>query len=83
MVECNRTLEQAKRDFAMGKLASASLVRVPMRRGEWHIQLVGKRRESGMLLALPALTAQSFSSLDAAVGVLEEIGFSFSQLTVR
>lgn len=83
MVECNRTLEQAKRDYAMGRLTSATLIRVPMSRNEWNIRLVGSRRDAGMLLALPGLAVQSFTSLDAAIRVIEDIGFSFSQLKVQ
>ena len=80
MVECHRTLEQARRDFAAGRLNSVSLIRVPMSRNEWNIRLVGKRGDSGMLLALPSLTVQSFTSVDAAICIVEDIGFSFSQL---
>lgn len=83
MIECNRTLEQAKRDYASGRLTSVSLIRVPMSGNEWQIRLAGSRRDSGMLLALPTLTVQSFSSLDAAIRVIEEIGFSFTELKVQ
>jgi len=79
MIECNRTMEQARRDFAAGRLSSAVLVRVPMSR-DWHIRLLGAKGDSGMLLDIKNLEPQVFSGLDSAAGALEQIGFSFTQL---
>ena len=79
MIECNRTMEQARRDFAAGRLSSALLVRVPMSR-DWHIRLFGAKGDSGMLLDIKNLEPQVFSDLDSAASALEQIGFSFSQL---
>ena len=81
MIECNRTMEQARRDFAAGRLNAAVLVRVPMS-AAWTIRLSGARGDSGMLLALQTLEAAVFTSLDQAVQALEQIGFSFTQLQV-
>ncbi|GEM_PF-1265333 len=83
MIECNRTLEQAKRDFAAGRLTSAVLLRVPMTRAEWTVRLAGPKGDSGMLLAMPQLVTQVFTSLDRAVSTIEDIGFSFTQLKVQ
>ena len=83
MIVCNRTLEQAKRDFATGKLSNAILLRVPMSRSEWQLQLLGARGDSGMLLALPSLDTQVFASLDAAVRIIEQIGFTVEQLKIK
>ncbi|MEO7496531.1 MAG: hypothetical protein ABIT83_10975 [Massilia sp.] len=83
MIECNRTMEQARRDFAAGRLKSAALLRVPMRQCEWTLRLAGAKGDAGMLLEVKTLGSQVFTSLDAAVAAIEEIGFSFSQLDVR
>ena len=82
MIECNRTMDQARRDFAAGRLANAMLVRVPMSQSEWTIRLSGARGDTGMLLAVQNLEPQVFKTLDAAVKALEQIGFSFTQLKV-
>jgi hypothetical protein len=82
MIECNRTMEQAKRDFASGRLTGATLLRVPMSEAEWTIRLFGAKGDAGMLLEVQTLQPHSFSSLDKAVKALEQIGFSFSQLKV-
>jgi hypothetical protein len=79
-IECNRTIEQARRDYAAGKLGKASILRVPMSRKEWTVQLSGKKGDSGMLLDLQDLSPQVFTSLDKAVATLEAIGFDVSQL---
>ena len=79
-IECNRTVEQARRDFAAGKLTRALLLRVPMSRKEWMVQLSGKKGDAGMLLDLQDLSPQVFTSLDKAVATLEAIGFDVSQL---
>ncbi len=83
MIECNRTMEQARRDYAAGRLASALLVRVPMRQAEWTIRLSGAKGDSGMLLSVQNLEPQVFTSLDAAVVALEQIGFAFTQLKAQ
>ncbi len=80
MVECNRTLEQAKRDFAQGLLTGAILVRVPMSKSEWSLRLIGKKGDAGMLLNLQDLQTCVFKSADKAVQALEQIGFAFDQL---
>jgi hypothetical protein len=82
MTECNRTMEQARRDFAAGRLSSALLVRVPMSRAEWTLRLLGAKGDAGTLLDVRNLQPQVFSSLDQAAQALEQIGFSFSQLKV-
>ena len=80
MTECNRTMEQAKRDMAAGRLTGALLVRVPMSRSDWTVRLVGAKGDAGNLLDLKDLEPQVFSSLDKAAQALEQIGLSFSQL---
>jgi hypothetical protein len=80
MIECNRTMEQARRDFSAGRLSSALLVRVPMCQGEWQIRLMGAKGDAGMLLDVKNLEPQVFKGLDSAATALEQIGFSFSQL---
>ena len=83
MIECNRTMEQARRDYAAGRLASAVLVRVPMSQTEWTIRLSGAKGDTGMLLSVQDLQPQVYASLDTAVGAIEQIGFSFNQLKVQ
>lgn len=83
MIECNRTMEQARRDFASGRLTGATLIRVPMSASEWTVRLFGAKGDAGMLLELQTLQPQNFSSLDRAVQALDQIGFSFSQLKVQ
>ncbi|MES2321397.1 MAG: hypothetical protein V4633_03970 [Pseudomonadota bacterium] len=83
MVECNRTMDQARRDFAAGRLKSAMLVRVPMQAREWTVRLSGTKGDSGMLLKVQDLQPHIFSSLDSAVQAIEQIGFSFTQLKVE
>lgn len=80
MIECNRTMEQAKRDFAAGRLNGALFVRVPMSSTEWTVRLVGSKGDAGTLLDVKDLEPRVFSNLDGAVKALEQIGFSFSQL---
>ena len=79
MIECNRTMEQARRDLAAGRLKEAALVRVPMSTA-WTIRLSGARGDAGMLLAVHNLEPAVFTSLDQAVQALEQIGFSITQL---
>ena len=83
MIECNRTMDQAKRDFSSGRITGAALVRVPMSRGQWTIRLSGAKGEAGMLLEVQTLGARVFDSLDKAVQAVEQIGFSFDQLKVQ
>jgi hypothetical protein len=80
MTECNRTMEQARRDVASGRLTGALLVRVPMSRSDWTVRLVGSKGDAGNLLDVKDLEPHVFSSLDKAAQALEQIGFSFSQL---
>lgn len=82
MIECNRTMEQARRDYAAGRVVSAVLVRVPMSQTGWTIRLSGAKGDTGMLLSVQDLQPQVFASVDAAVSAIEQIGFSFSQLKV-
>ncbi|WP_426174755.1 hypothetical protein [Massilia sp. TWR1-2-2] len=82
MIECNRTMEQAKRDFAAGRLTGAMLIRVPMTTSDWTIRLSGAKGDAGMLLDVQTLEPYCFASLDKAVKALDQIGFSFSQLKV-
>lgn len=80
MIECNRTIEQAKRDFASGRLTSATLIRVPMTSSDWTVRLSGAKGDAGMLLDVQTLEPYNFTSLDRAVKALDQIGLSFSQL---
>jgi hypothetical protein len=73
-------MEQARRDFASGRLTGATLVRVPMSASEWTIRLFGAKGDAGMLLEVHTLQPQCFASLDKAANALDQIGFSFSQL---
>lgn len=82
MIECNRTMEQARRDFASGRLTGATLLRVPMSASEWTVRLFGAKGDAGMLLEVQTLQPWCFTSLDQAVAALDRIGFSFSQLKV-
>ena len=81
--ECNRTMEQARRDYACGRLTGATLLRVPMTASDWTVRLVGAKGDAGMLLDLKNLAPQVFASLDQAVQALEQIGFAFTQLKVQ
>lgn len=83
MIECNRTMEQAKRDFSAGRLTGAVLVRVPMSKSEWTVRLSGAKGEAGMLLEVQTLGPRIFTSLDSAALALEQIGFSFNQLKAQ
>jgi uncharacterized protein (DUF3820 family) len=83
VIECNRTMDQAKRDFSLGRLSGAVLVRVPMSKTEWTVRLSGARGEAGMLLELQTLGTRIFNSLDSAAQAIEQIGFSFDQLKVQ
>jgi hypothetical protein len=82
MIECNRTMDQARRDFSLGLLTGAVLLRVPMSKTEWTLRLSGKRGDTGMLLDVQTLQARIFANLDSAAKAIEEIGFSFDQLRV-
>lgn len=83
MIECNRTMEQAKRDFLAGRLSTALLIRVPMTRSDWTVRLLGAKGDAGALLDVKTLEPQIFTTLDGAVQALERIGFSFSQLKMQ
>ncbi|WLI87688.1 hypothetical protein Q4S45_13150 [Massilia sp. R2A-15] len=80
MIECNRKMEQARRDFSLGKLSAAVLIRVPMSRSGWTVRLSGGKGDAGMLLDVKTLEAQVFDTLDGAAQALELIGFRFEQL---
>jgi hypothetical protein len=82
-MECNRTMEQARRDFAAGRLSGAMLVRVPMTASEWTVRLAGAKGDAGMLLEVKTLAPQVFASLDQAVRAVEQIGFALTQLKVQ
>ena len=82
MIETNRTMEQARRDFAAGRLKEAALVRVPMSKNAWTVRLAGSKGDAGMLLEVQTLQPRIFTKLDQAIQALEEIGFSFNQLKV-
>lgn len=83
MIECNRTMEQAKRDFAAGRLTGAMFVRVPMSGSDWTLRLIGSKGDAGTLLEVKNLEPRIFSSLDQAARALEQIGFSFNQLKAQ
>lgn len=83
MIECNRTMEQARRDFAQGRLTNAVLLRVPMSAVEWTIRLSGAKGDAGLLLDVQTLEPQVFRSLDKAVRALEQIGVAFTQLKAQ
>jgi hypothetical protein len=80
MIICNRTPEQARRDFASGQLSSATLLRVPMSASSWTVRLSGGKGGAGMLLSVRTLETEQFDSLDAAVAALERMGFAVEQL---
>jgi hypothetical protein len=79
-MECNRTMEQARRDFAAGRLSGVMLVRVPMTASDWTVRLAGAKGDAGMLLEVKTLAPQVFGSLDQAVRAIEQIGFACTQL---
>jgi uncharacterized protein (DUF3820 family) len=83
MIECNRTMDQARRDFAAGRLTGAVLVRVPMSRAAWTLRLSGPKGDVGMLLELQTLGPRIFDTLDSAAQAIEQIGFSFDQLKAQ
>ena len=83
MIECNRTMEQARRDFSAGRLNSAIFIRVPMTRSDWTVRLAGAKGGAGMLLDVKTLEPQVFATLDSAVQALEKIGYSVSQLKIQ
>ncbi len=82
MIETNRTMEQARRDVAAGRLKEATLIRVPMSGSEWTLRLAGSKGDAGMLLDVATLQPKVFTKLDLAVRALEEIGFSVEMLRV-
>lgn len=82
MIASNRTMEQARRDFALGRLTGAVLVRVPMSKSDWTVRLSGRRGDAGMLLDVRTLATRVFPTLDSAAEAVEQIGFAFDQLKV-
>lgn len=82
MIECNRTIDQAKRDFSAGRLNGALLIRVPMSKNHWMVRLSGAKGDAGMLLEIKTLGPHVFTTLDSAAHAIEQIGFSFDQLKV-
>ena len=80
MIECNRTMEQARRDFAAGRITTFMLVRVPMTRSDWTVRLSGAKGDAGMLLEVQTLSPKVFVCLDKAILAIEQIGFTPSQL---
>ncbi|MFD2366696.1 hypothetical protein ACFSQR_09275 [Pseudoduganella sp. GCM10020061] len=76
-------MEQARRDFSLGLLTGALLVRVPMSKNEWTLRLAGARGDAGMLLDVQTLQPCIFRSLDKAVDAIEQIGFALTQLKVQ
>jgi uncharacterized protein (DUF3820 family) len=76
-------MDQAKRDFSLGRLSGAVLVRVPMSKTQWTVRLSGAKGDAGMLLELQTLGTRVFESLDSAAQAVEEIGFSFDHLKVK
>jgi hypothetical protein len=82
MVECNRTMEQARRDYASGLLSGVTLVRVPMQPQAWNVRLAGKRGDNGMLLDVATLQPLVFEKLDLAVKAIEQIGFRCDVLRI-
>lgn len=80
MTECNRTPDQARRDYAAGLLKSAVLVRVPMSRTDWMVRLLGRKGDEGMLLDVTTLEPVVYRSLDRAAAALEQIGFPIERL---
>ncbi|MGZ3182155.1 MAG: hypothetical protein ACXU8N_06925 [Telluria sp.] len=80
MIECNRTMEQARRDYAAGLLKRFVFLRVPMSARDWQVRLEGRRGDAGMLLDVATLAPQTFRSLDQAVEAVEQVGFGVEQL---
>ncbi len=76
-------MEQARRDFSLGRITGATLMRVPMSQTEWTLRLFGAKGGAGVLLSVQTLEPQIFVSLDSAAQAIEQIGFSFSQLKVQ
>jgi hypothetical protein len=83
MTEINRTMDQAKRDFGLGQLNGAAVLRVPMSKSEWTVRLFGAKGVAGMLLEVQTLQPQVFCSLDKAAQAIEQIGFSVDQLRIQ
>lgn len=82
MSVCNRTLDQARRDFAAGVLKKATVLRTPMQRAQWTIHLAGRKGDAGQLLDSATLMPRVFPTLDGAARALEEIGFAVTTLSV-
>lgn len=80
MIVCNRTLDQARRDVAAGRLTDVMLLRVPMTASSWMVRLAGAQAGAGMLLSVQTLEPWCFASLDEAVAVIEQMGLNVAQL---
>lgn len=78
------TVADAKSDFARGLLASARIERGVMV-SSWAIWIKGKLAEDGegLLVGAHDKDVRDFKTLDAAVRVLESIGFQVGELLVR
>lgn len=69
------TMAQAKRDFSLGYLQSANILRPGMSAGVWCVQLVsGRVGGTGWLVDARTHKAREFRTLDAAFSALEQIG---------
>lgn len=81
MLHTKWTVAQAKRDFEIGYLTDFSLERFPLDAGaEWSIRLGGGSAR-GVLVDARSKTARTFKSLDAAIAVVESIGFRVEGLS--
>lgn len=72
------TMDLAKRDFKIGYLEGFHIERAPMLPG-WHLILKGGTRR-GPLVDAREEQPRLFKTLDAAVAVLERIGFRVESL---
>lgn len=75
----NYTMEQAKRDFQLGYLASFQIHRQPLDAG-WSVVL-SDGSNSGPLVDARTRQPRAFKSLDSAVSALEQVGFSVDFLS--
>jgi len=73
------TIKEAKRDFDIGYLSDFQLSRVPMSKN-WAVYLKGGGMAQGWLVDARKKEPRQFCTLDAAVSVLEEIGFKVEGL---
>lgn len=83
MLHTKWTVAQAKRDFEIGYLTDFSFERVPLSVGaEWSIGLGGGSAR-GVLVDARSKTVRTFKSVDAAISVIESIGFRVDGLSKR